>query len=66
MFTLAVPFTSKLNAADPVPIPTNPLSNTTNDADALVFSTRKAVVADVVPEPLTCNVEDIHCNCNSS
>ena len=33
------------------PIPTNPLSKTTNEADALVFSTRRAVVADVAPEP---------------
>jgi hypothetical protein len=36
-----------------VPIPMLPLSNTTNEADAFVFSTRRAVVADVAPEPRT-------------
>ena len=35
----------------------NPLSNTTNEALAFVFSTRSAVVADVAPEPRTCKRE---------
>ena len=39
------------------PIPTFPSSNTTIEPEALAFSTLKAVVADVVPEPLTCNVD---------
>jgi hypothetical protein len=38
-------------------IPTLKSSLTTNEATALEFSTRRAVVADVVPDPLTVNLE---------
>jgi hypothetical protein len=36
-----------------VPIPTFPLSNTTNELDAFVFCTVNAVVEDVAPVPFT-------------
>ena len=41
-----------------VPMPTLPLSNTTKLDDALLFSTRNAVVAEVAPLPFISNFAD--------
>ena len=57
---LRVPLPPILKAfvGDAVPIPTLPLSNTDNEALVFQFCTSKAVVALVVPEPKTCNLEE--------
>ena len=50
---MVFPLTSSLAFGVVVPIPTLPLSNTTNDADAFEFSTLNAVDVNAEPDPRT-------------